>query len=438
MITSVFDLVTLFITAILLWKNYRYFTRSSLYLIHFTFAILYVLPILLDYTIGFNEYSIKTWGFLISRSDTTTSLLYDAFVLYVQFVLVANRTRSRGYSHVYESSLTTESLTTPNYVYKLILVGAIAAPLWMIYNSASQFIVMFQWRETRLFDLPKGYAVAECLSYIGISCSVFLLFWRIESSKLFAFLQRIIAIFLLYVNICTEGKRAVMFFALCNIVVVLLFNYVFRKSLNSAQKAVIKWATSAAIILFSVYMISMTLETHATRGDSDNQLTTARIDFLRDDRVRMAIYAEIYPDQMQITEHLLQSVPDDLLSCFPLNFLASRIHHDVVMYQTRFTCAMSRESVNNITQDQKESYSFMTVSLLSEIISNLGLILGLICIPFVLLWFVKMINQYPSPINMMVFNSFFLLNLFDFSYVSYYIELTLLLIYLYHKKVLNR
>ena len=433
MATTVLDITTIIITVILVGKNYKAFTNSSLNIIHYTFVIFYVLPILLDYTLGFNDYMANCWGFTISREDFVTSMVYDAFVLYVQFVLVSHRRKESGYSYMFQHSLTSGSLSIPNSIYRLIWIGTLSAPVWMIINSASQFLFFFQWRELRIFDLPHGYAVAECLSYIGISCSAFLLFRNVDSGKLVSFIQRIIAVLLMYINICVEGKRSVMFFALCNIVVILLFNYVFRGDMGRGHKTIIRWGTSVAIILFTIYMISATFYTHLTRGGNDSQMTSARVDFLRDDRVRMAIYAEMNPSQMQITEHALQTIPDDLLSCFPLNFLASRIHREVVMYQTRFTCAMLGERTTIITDDIKEQYSYMTVSFLAEIISNLGLYLGLACIPFVLLWFVKLINQYPSPINILIFNSFFLLNLFDFSYVSYYIELTLLLIIIYNR-----
>lgn len=427
------DIITIIVTIVVAYKNYKYFTNSSLYLIYYTFVILYVLPIILDYTLGYNDYILECKGFTISRLDNTTTIIYDLFIIYLQYVIISYGKRKNGFSYIYKKSLTIENTNIPNYLYKYIWIGALAAPLWMISNSAYHILFYFQWRELRLIDLPSGYAVAECLSYIGISCSIFLLVRHVKTNTLLTFIQRIMSILLLYINICIEGKRAILFFALCNIVIVLLFNYYFRKDLTQLQKIAFRWGTSIIVILFSIYMIYSTIDIHTNRGGNSDKITSARVDFLRDDRVRMAIYAELNPTQMQITEHALQTLPDDILSFFPLNFLKSRIARDNVLYQTRFTCAMSGENTKNITEDMKDNYSFMTVSFLAEIISNLGLYLGILCIPFFLLWFVKLINNYPSPINILIFNSFFLLNLFDFSYVSYYIQLTILLIFIYNR-----
>lgn len=432
------DILTIVFTVIVICKNYKKFTNSSLYLIYFTFVILYVLPILLDYIIGFNEYLPECNGLEISREDYLTSLIYDAFVIYVQLVLMTNRNKKYTHSVSFKKSLTIGVSNISNRITKYLLLGTLAAPFWMIINSASHLLFFFQWRELKVIDLPSGYAVAECLSYIGISCSILLIFKKINSKRLLVYLQRIVYILLLYMNICIEGKRAVLFFALCNIVIVILFNYYFKRDLNLGQKILYRRGFSIMIVLFSIYMIGATLDTHTTRGGNDNKITSARVDFLRDDRVRMAIYAELYPSEMQITQHVLQTLPDDLFSCFPLNFLKSRIDRDFVMYQTRFTCAMAGESTTNISNDLKERYSFMTVSFLAEIISNLGILLGLICIPFFLLWFVNLINRYPSPINILIFNSFFLLNLFDFSYICYYIQLTLLLMFMYKRNIKTR
>lgn len=427
------DILTIIFTIIVICKNCKKFTNSALYLIYFTFVILYILPILLDYTVGFNEYIPECKGLGVSRKDIVTSLIYDLFVIYVQIVLIINRNKKFSYSDNFKHSLTLGGSNIPPKIYKYLVVGTLAAPFWMIINSASHLLFFFQWRELRIIDLPTGYPVAECLSYIGISCSIFLIFKNNKSNRLLVLFQRIVYILLLYMNICIEGKRAVLFFALCNIVIVVLFQYYFNKKLSIGQKMLFRKGGSIIVILFSIYMISSTFETHANRGGEGNKITNARVDFLRDDRVRMSIYAELNPSQMQITKHALQTLPDDLLSFFPLNFLKSRINRDFVMYQTRFTCAMSGENTSNISDDLKENYSFMTVSFLAEVISNLGVFLGLICIPFILLWFVNLINHYPSPINILIFNSFFLLNLFDFSYVSYYIQLTLILMIIYKR-----
>ena len=432
---EIVDIITIVITFFLTIKACKYIRYSAVTIVYLTFIVLYAFPLLLDYTIGFNTYETgRLWGFIVSREDFLTSLLYDFFLIYNQIVLLFYKKAKYKHNINYENSLKNGLNIFQSRIMLFLWIGAFAAPIWMAYNAASELMFMFLWRETRLIDLPYGYTLAESLTFIGISSSIILFFNNVSSNILINWANKLLSLSLLYVNICIQGKRVSLFFALVNIASFFLFYIAFRKNQGNTTSSFLKYAGVISSVLMVVYMVDFSLTVYDDRGGNVENITHVRIDFLRDDRVRMAIFSEIHPEQMTITDKPLQTVVDDILTIFPLNFLQSKIDRTQVWYQTRFTCALSNVNVSRITDYEKQHYSFMTTTVLAEFISNMGVYLGLLLIPFLLLWFVDLINRLDAPFNMLLFNSFFLLNLFDFSYVSLYLECIVIWI-LYRRKV---
>ena len=185
-------------------------------------------------------------------------------------------------------------------------------------------------------------------------------------------------------------------------------------------------------------MLEMTFAIKAERGynidDSDAMYTATRIDFFRDDRVRLAIYKELYPEGKPMLDYPGQTLLTDALSVVPINYVVSAVGHESYSYQTYLTCAL--ENYNRKEKIDVSQHGYMTICFLAELISNLNII-GILLIPFVCLWFCKKIDQFPYPYNALIICAFTLINLFDFTYVVYYLELLFIICYLYKRKPLR-
>ena len=137
-------------------------------------------------------------------------------------------------------------------------------------------------------------------------------------------------------------------------------------------------------------------------------------------------------DEVEILDYPLQTYAGDIFGFIPLNYIPSLVGMKIYSYQTYFTYAViHKKRSGNL---DVANNSFMTVSCFAELISNLGLLLGMALMPFICLWFARRIDKYPYPFNAFIICSFILLHLFDVMYIAIYLELTFFLCLIYKNK----
>ena len=245
---------------------------------------------------------------------------------------------------------------------------------------------------------------------------------------------KVIAIGFLYVNICIQGKRAIIFYAIINLMVVLYAHILYLVKNNRSIRRFVLFSGVLAIAGASsmLYLTSL-VKSERTGGliDDNTMYTAMRIDFLRDDRVRTAIYYSVYPDEISVVDFPGQTFIRDFMSFIPLNYIQDKIGWNKETYQTRFTHALMHKDPK-LGMDVEESW--MTVTFFAELISNLGVFIGFILIATGCLWFITKIDMYPYPYNAFIICCFVLMNLFDFSYIAVFVEYTLIICWLYKKK----
>ena len=173
-------------------------------------------------------------------------------------------------------------------------------------------------------------------------------------------------------------------------------------------------------------MISVSSMVMTNRGfdetDKKKMQMLTRVDFLRDDRVRMATFSEIYPDKMQILEYKCQTLYYNLIYTFPINLIVQ--DKNVGSYQEHFTSALRGERFS------KEN-NYMTTSIWAELISNFGIILGSVLM-FVLIMLVARYVEFfrhQQALSSMLLAAFVMINMFTFAYIIMYLEFLLFLCY---------
>lgn len=428
------DIITLIISGWFVAHSFKNITASNRYTYHLLFCVFYVFPILIDTLYKIPDY--ENIGFSLSAEDTSTRYIYDVVLLLGQYIILYFKNNHK------EQSNDDIDENVSNYN-RYLIIGMLLPSLVAIFLVKNpMLLIVFQWRELHIFDQGVAfYYVAERFSYIGITCVLLLLFSN-QSQGLEGILKRILYILFLYFNICIQGKRAAFFFSIIVMLLILFFKY--KKYLKSNGRSFFSYKNISIGLLFAVvmsisinllYTTSIDVQLKRTAdGDNETAMTNTRIDFFRDDRIRMAIYSENNPEKIRILDNYGQTMISDIKNEFFYFWTTVffKIKREPLTYQHYF----SNGVVGNSTVS--EDVGFMTVTFFAELISNFGIILGVLLFPLLCVWFSKVTDKFPYPLNIIIASVFVLLNMFDTSYIFWYLEASVLLCYSYYRKSLKR
>lgn len=428
----VFDIVAVIISAVLLINNYKRITQSSRYLIYFLFILYYVAPLILDILIMRPEYTKLLYrGFRLTRDDELTRCIYDLFIIYAQIVILNFRRwkTTTEYMESLKVSALEENLEfKSDNINVFLFIGAIlpvALAVVLPVNKAALYT--FQWREYNILDYTKHSGFIEQFTYIGIICTVILLVRAFDNNKivLSAFYAMI-----LFMDLCIQGKRSILFFALLVYILVMLPG-LRDKSLDQKQRRRKMFGLVLISAIAISIMVGMTLIVKvASRGydasDTSELYTALRIDFFRDDRVRMAIYSVFHPSEMKIIDWPGQSLLPLPTWLFPIDHILGKMGISYPAYTTYFCSAL-------LMLPRSQSFTYMTPCIYAELISNFGFI-GALGMPFLCIWFASKADKYPYPFNIMILVSFVAIQMYAISYMAYYFEFVLLMCWLLRSK----
>lgn len=414
----IIDTITCVFSAWLLLKNWKTITNRFANVVYILFLIFYILPLFIDCLYEIPPYGNHfDAGFGLPSLDSTTRIVYDFFIIYVQLVVVRYLKRN-DYN---EDSDTSIDVTVPSW---MLYVGMLIPTIITLLVLQSPYMLYtFQWRELELIEIPKFYWYVETFSYIAITCCALLLCTTGNSV-----MTRILALVFMYMNICEQGKRAALFFAMINVALVLYYNYAHAKK-NTRHYGTLFVVVSFVLIIMQ-NMLSITFQVQQNRGyseDASNMIEMARVDFLRDDRVRYSIYDEIY-NNGSVLDYKGQSILAEACNAFPLMYVFGKYEVARYKYQNMLSCSMVGD--NPHTSDKQH----MTPCFIGELVSNLGVVLGLLIIPFIIIWFLKLARKYPYPLNAFIILCFTLLNLFSVTYIVLFFEFTFLFTYIFKRK----
>lgn len=417
------DILTIVISLYWFVLNIKYVVRSSRYVIYAIVFMLYVLPLVLDYVYKFPTYthSFRLSGFALSQFDVPTRIIYDIGLIFCQWILLYYKRRKyalelkeRNYSRLENRTLTN------NYTYVIIIGMVFATLLALLFPVPKSILYTFQWRENAAIDVVNKYRYPlEHFAYIGACCS--LVFFLDKSKPLN---KRIIGLVFLYTNICIQGKRALLFFSLM-VLVLMLIPGMTDKTISEEKK---KRKFTKLILLIGIFVVVMLLTTINVQTNRSSTLMTTqilysqtRIDFLRDERVRMAIYSAIHPKEMHILDYPTQTLWPIVTWFFPIDYILTGLGIETLSYQTYFTAALEGLTLTSTS-------SQMTTCFYAELVSNFGLI-GLVLFPIVCFWFAKKADTAEFPMNVMLVTIFMVLQMLSLKYMAYMFEFVLLLNY---------
>lgn len=409
------DWIVVIFSTVLLLKYWKRITTNTRIIVYLLFFVLYVLPVYFDCLIAPPYY--RDWlgqGFNQSASDPLTRTIYDIAIIFCQLCILFWRNKS---TKIEQKQVLSAISFSGNGSIMLVIAGMIAPVLLVMLLCQQKFILYTpQWREVFDTSIVARYTYYEKLSYIGVACS--LLCFTIKSKKN-PLLYKIIALLFLYINICIEGKRSIIIFTLLVWLIIKIPGLVdSRATPKERKKELANLVFLAVFAVISVVVLTLVVKT-GSRGYDKNDLwelyTATRIDFFRDDRVRLAIFELTNSGRFKMMDYPLQTFLTNPLSLFPIDYFLTR---NGISFDT-YSRLISSELVG------RELKGVMTPCLFAEIISNFGL-LGIIIMPMVCIWFSDISKKYVFPQNIMILTSFILLQMFDFTYISYFVEFTFL------------
>lgn len=407
------DIITMLTSTACLVAAIRKLRAGSRYVFFILFYLVAVLPLILDYVIGVPEYASwqagsKNYGFIISYNDSMTRALYDIFLLVFQFVLLIfgkNKQAHDGTSHVM-------TLTERSYKRLVVLLAAasILPPLLVLVTPLPKEILFdWGWRDAGLYGVEgsKYYFSIEKLSYIGFAASILLLFRHGFDGKGWRF-THLIWLAPACMNICIEAKRSIIFFAAV-IVLCLLVEYVPKKKL----KGVIFLAIVSMVMLV-MFSINVKMKFRGYAG-ADVLYATLRIDYFRDDRVKMLIYSLLNPDRIHVLSFPLESYIMQIGYIFPLDFLGV----PRLGYNTYFTSAL-------IQQPLSLGLNYMTTSMLDEALANFGY-LGYLVAPLIAAFLAREADKHDVILKTLITSAFILMLMYSPNYIMWYLQFVFIL-----------
>lgn len=430
LLAKIFDILTICILLIVTLKNITKVMSETKLLVYMVFFVFYVLPLVLDYVVGYPEYENELdRGFIVSQLDTATRIVYDLCLLLATWIILSYKSPKKKSNIV----LTNTTLSAVNI---MVIVGMFLPLLCaLIIRMPTYMIVTPMWREVFKFvDPPKNYSLVEQIDFVGICCCITCLFGKLKNTS---FVTKIIAIILLYINICIEGKRGIIFFSLlCVVLMFLVQMQMGNKERHNIKlnKTFVLWGLFTVAI--AVAMIAISVNVKAGRGyeeDPTVMYTSLRVDFLRDDRVRFSIFECLYPDRLKILDYPGQTVWPFFDYIFPVDVFFSKIFD---FRRPTYSYYLSSALMGGgLSVDE----SFMTPALFGEILSNFSLF-GVIVMALFSIWFIKLIDRYPYPINVFLIISYCAWQMYSVGYIMIFLEFTFALCVIYNlkrKKKLN-
>ena len=422
------DFFCMIISLVLVLKNLKKIRLECRYVIYYIFIFIYVIPLFLDYIIGLPDYTSTYFmatfkGFIDSYNNFDVRILYDIFIIINQLIILYYKPK---YKFVWSKK---EVKTKKNYDNKylssrmvlLLLFFASIGPLLAIISGFSKYVFWFGWRENGLgidFIYSKVYTTLEKLTYIGVVAALFfILSVQIKEKNIKTILLKLFGLILLYMNICIESKRSIVYFVIIFIALIKFYKSQDITSEKLKMDRIPMGALSIGIIIM-IIIIYTSIFVKTGRGYSTfaSLYTTFRVDLFRDDTVKFAIYSLIDKQTPKILDYPFQSFINLISSIFPLDLFVGKglINLPRVGYNTYLTSAL-------IHADISLNNSFMTTSIYDEFIANFSY-LGFPLFSFLVVRFSKILDSKSVSAKMLGIGAIILMNFYSLNYIMYYLE----------------
>lgn len=303
---AILDLMTLCWLGLCALQSVRALARSTgspidvVIIAHF---FLCGLPLLCDLCVGVPDYS-RFPGFALAAQDGPSRILYCLYVSICPILwLVTGRPKQRK-SGSLGSMLRDRRLSEFSRRFRGLLLIAAAAPLLAVWFApALELYTSYSMASRNI--LSQSDSVRNFHMYLSALCTIGVIAatgWILGARRA-EWAVALVAPFLL-AAFWIVGKRYIVALALALITYALWYRGVFRTRIVAYIAGT---AVLASLIAFSVHYQSSVRSVNMANSAWQDVYESMRIDFGRDAVIRMAIYAEMHPDLIQMLEYRGQS-----------------------------------------------------------------------------------------------------------------------------------
>ena len=367
---------------VFLWGTYWVFKagvqilRGSKYSINFimiVFYMFYIFPIGLDVVLGIPKYTYET-SFILASEDVKTSLIYNFFIAIVpviwSYTAIPRNDRQRidtNNKYLLINSIYIIGLLSPLFI-------LIFAPNPEVYTHYGRAVQGFPTPESEAFHvLISGVTYLSALSYF-----LLLLGSRMRQSMFVVMFGTPF----LFTSIWINGKRTIVALG-----VILLIYTLWKKNVMRPTNLFLVCVVCTIMMFLFSSLYQQTFRYDMLQIDDWEEVYhNMRVDMGRDDVTKMAIYAELYPDRLEILEYRLQSFLFTAVMYVPREWWSDK-PWPYAVYATSALLQIPSQYVG---------WS-MTTGILDEAIANVGW-LGFLLGPLIISWIVRMGDRNQTTI----------------------------------------
>lgn len=332
--------------------------KESIDLIMPVFLIFCGLPLLLDVVVRQPYYSMQP-GFAVASADHMTGYIYCVYVALIPVLWRIMSTLFREKTH--------NSINEPNYLISInnisqfsrrplaliALFALLIVPIFVALRSPDyiQYLTYSTILRYSLYDkFDEWHSYVALFTMISVLSGTYLIL--IGKNRILS-LSNCISIYpLILIASWLNGKRAILALAIVLIIAAGWFKNEFKGR---------KLFIASVVGLLVIIVFSFSYQGITGRIEDRNWYDNIRIDFGRDDIIKMAIYAELNPQQMQILEYRGQS-------CL---FYATMVVPREIWPEKPLPYAQYATSAMLFTEPREWGWG-MTTSIFDEAIANTG------------------------------------------------------------------
>ncbi|GAB2318565.1 hypothetical protein IRB23SM22_08230 [Alkalibacterium sp. s-m-22] len=361
------------------FKKAKYNLRI-IYVTLLIFQVVFVLPVVLEWIFGIQDYSYKSPGFDKALNDITTNMIYSFFIIITPITLYFTGRKNKSKGVVIgdiRASILKLKINREIYVISVILMFL---PLLLAFLAPSPDKYLTEYAFFQRFGVlasdSEWWYHRNIMRIGGFVSLIFILVTKLfsKNTKFNNFLIYSAAIIAGVLN----GKRTLLAF----IVFAILAVDILKSSKGKFPMK--KIVTSGLFILTFFVGYAFLIDKHTANVTT---LDNLRLYFFRDIDVKFSIYALLSPDQYRVLDHWGQSYLFNVLFYIPRNLWPNKPYP----YDTYVTAAALGYPPGTIL-----SWNFQT-SIFGEALSNFGWF----GIPFILTLiskFIKMSERSENPI----------------------------------------
>jgi len=398
---------------------------NSIHIVYMGFYFFMIFPVLLDLIFGRPDYSNYSnfnnfIGFELSHNDPTTEIIYSIFLLFSSsFMFFFGK-----YKMIYKNQLKLNDYGILNKIVVFILTAIMCLPLILTLFRTIQLnqpiLNLFNYDYLRLLFRGSIYflyyyylATFSVMSFIGI---------LLLSNKNFLKLS-ILSALPIYIAIGIHGKR--------NIIAILIFLYLFSILFKSRIRTKnFKYLIAGFVLLILLVSINYQSEIRGIdfRDSISTFYTDFRVDYGRDDVIKMAIYNQINGNG------ILEGHANTHL--YFLNFFFSDVKYIASPYKYS-VYATSRL----LGYDSPIDLGWgMTTGVFDESISNYGIILGTIISNFFIIFICRIGDRTKNGLGLILtyITAFFFMILQFTSFIFIFFIWFLVIFHDYFKRIKMR